>query len=77
MAGNNSVGTGYGLFNKVVNHNERVLPVWHTRAEMNVIINFSFMRQFIFMGTEGAIDDIYPNASGCGCPWSCRPGRLS
>ena len=60
--GTDPVGTGNGLFNKVVNHNQWVLPVCHKRAEMNIV--FSFVRQFFFMETENVIDDIYSNESG-------------
>jgi len=58
---NDSVRTGNGLFYKVVNHNQRVFPVCHKRAEVNII--FSLVGQFFFIETEDVIDNIYSNES--------------
>ena len=69
----NSICTGNGLFDKVADDCERVLPVRHKRTQVHVVL--SFVSEFFLMETENVIDDVYSNGSGRvtpWCPWHVR-----
>jgi len=63
----NAFCTGNGLFDKVVDYCEWVLPVCHKRAQVHVVL--SFVGEFFLMETENVIDDIYSNGSGRVTTW--------
>ena len=52
-----SVCTANRLVYKVINDNERVVPVCHKRAQVHVVL--SFVRQLFLVEAENVIDDVY------------------